>query len=63
MNNPGEGTQAKRRSYAAIVDYLTPVMRSAGTYDELAELEELANQYRKPGWKTPARTTARDSRH
>ncbi|WP_265111230.1 cobaltochelatase subunit CobN [Halosolutus halophilus] len=49
VNNPGEGTQAKRRSYAAIVDYLTPVMRSAGTYDELAELEELANQYREAG--------------
>ncbi|WP_254523488.1 cobaltochelatase subunit CobN [Natrinema caseinilyticum] len=49
VNNPGEGTQAKRRSYAAIVDYLTPVMRSAGTYDELSELEELANQYREAG--------------
>jgi cobaltochelatase CobN len=49
INNPGEGTQAKRRSYAAIVDYLTPVMRSAGTYDELAELESLADQYREAG--------------
>ncbi|MCU4973379.1 cobaltochelatase subunit CobN [Halobacteria archaeon AArc-m2/3/4] len=49
VNNPGEGTQAKRRSYAAIVDYLTPVMRNAGTYDELAELEDLANQYREAG--------------
>ncbi|MEF8856136.1 MAG: cobaltochelatase subunit CobN, partial [Haloplanus sp.] len=49
INNPGEGTQAKRRSYAAVVDYLTPVMRSAGTYDELAELEELADQYREAG--------------
>ncbi|ELY96481.1 cobaltochelatase subunit CobN [Natrialba taiwanensis] len=49
INNPGEGTQAKRRSYAAIVDYLTPVMRNAGTYDDLAELEELANQYREAG--------------
>ncbi|QGA82242.1 cobaltochelatase subunit CobN [Halomicrobium sp. LC1Hm] len=49
VNNPGEGTQAKRRSYAAIVDYLTPVMSNAGTYDELAELEELADQYREAG--------------
>ncbi|WP_251330983.1 cobaltochelatase subunit CobN [Haloplanus pelagicus] len=49
INNPGEGTQAKRRSYAAVVDYLTPVMRSAGTYDELAELEELADRYREAG--------------
>jgi len=49
VNNPGEGTQAKRRSYAAIVDYLTPVMSNAGTYDELAELEELADRYREAG--------------
>ncbi|WP_336326400.1 cobaltochelatase subunit CobN [Halovenus sp. HT40] len=49
INNPGEGTQAKRRSYAAIVDYLTPVMGNAGTYDDLAELESLADQYREAG--------------
>ena len=49
INNPGEGTQAKRRSYAAIVDYLTPVMSNAGTYDELADLEELADRYREAG--------------
>ena len=49
VNNPGEGTQAKRRSYAAIVDYLTPVMANAGTYDDLAELEELADRYREAG--------------
>ncbi|WP_323674174.1 cobaltochelatase subunit CobN [Halorubellus sp. PRR65] len=49
VNNPGEGTQAKRRSYAAVVDYLTPVMRNAGTYDELAELEEHADRYREAG--------------
>jgi len=49
VNNPGEGTQAKRRSYAAIIDYLTPPMASAGTYDDLAELEELADQYREAG--------------
>ena len=49
VNNPGEGTQAKRRSYAAVVDYLTPPMASVGTYDELAELEELADRYREAG--------------
>jgi len=49
INNPGEGTQAKRRSYAAIVDYLTPVMANAGTYDDLADLEELADRYREAG--------------
>ncbi|WP_096390997.1 cobaltochelatase subunit CobN [Halopenitus persicus] len=49
INNPGEGTQAKRRSYAAIVDHLTPVMGNAGTYDDLAELEDLADRYREAG--------------
>ena len=49
VNNPGEGTQAKRRSYAAIVDHLTPVMANAGTYDGLADLEELADRYREAG--------------
>ena len=49
VNNPGEGTQAKRRSYAAVVDHLTPVMANAGTYDELGELEELADRYREAG--------------
>jgi cobaltochelatase CobN len=49
INNPGEGTQAKRRSYAAVVDYLTPVMRAAGTYDDLSDLEELVREYREAG--------------
>ncbi|MGM0717038.1 MAG: cobaltochelatase subunit CobN [Halobacteriota archaeon] len=52
INNPGEGTQAKRRSYAAVVDYLTPPMANAGTYDDLAELEELADRYREAGGET-----------
>ena len=46
VNNPGEGTQATRRSYATIVDHLTPPMRAAGTYDDLAALEELVREYR-----------------
>jgi len=49
INNPGEGTQATRRSYASLVDYLTPVMRRAGSYDGLAELEDLARRYREAG--------------
>ncbi|GIW13191.1 MAG: putative cobalamin biosynthesis protein CobN [Tepidiforma sp.] len=36
VNNPGEGTQAKRRGAAAIVDHLTPPMAAAGSYGELA---------------------------
>lgn len=45
INNPGEGTQAKRRSHACVVDHLVPVMTRAGTYEELAELEPLFKEY------------------
>ena len=37
--NPGEGVQAKRRSYAVLVDHLIPALGRAGSYDELGELE------------------------
>ncbi|MEF8773033.1 cobaltochelatase subunit CobN, partial [Halodesulfurarchaeum sp.] len=46
INNPGEGTQATRRSYATIVDHLTPPMRAAGVGEELAALEDLVREYR-----------------
>jgi cobaltochelatase CobN len=45
INNPGEGTQAKRRSYCCIIDHLVPVMHNADTYDEMAELEVQLNEY------------------
>ncbi|MCD6506825.1 cobaltochelatase subunit CobN [Candidatus Poribacteria bacterium] len=45
INDPGEGTQAKRRSYCCIIDHLVPVMHNADAYDELAELEVLIKDY------------------
>lgn len=45
INNPGEGTQAKRRSYACIMDHLIPVMTNADSYDELAGLEVQLEDY------------------
>ncbi|MEM4473431.1 MAG: cobaltochelatase subunit CobN [Candidatus Bathyarchaeia archaeon] len=45
INNPGEGTQAKRRSYCCIIDHLVPVMTKADLYEELAELEVLLQEY------------------
>jgi cobaltochelatase CobN len=45
INNPGEGTQAKRRSAAVIVDHLIPPMTRAGTYGELQQLEHLLDEY------------------
>lgn len=41
----GEGVQAKRRGAACLIDYLTPPMSNAGTYDELEELEKLVDDY------------------
>jgi cobaltochelatase CobN len=45
VNDPGEGTQAKRRSQAVIIDHLTPPLTRAGSYGPLAELERLIDEY------------------
>jgi len=45
INDPGEGSQAKRRGHALIVDHMTPPMTVAETYGPLAELNELVNAY------------------
>ena len=45
VNDPGEGTQAKRRAAAAIVDHLTPPLARAESYGPLADLERLVDEY------------------
>jgi cobaltochelatase CobN len=45
INNPSEGTQAKRRSYCCIIDHLVPVMHNADAYEEVAGLEVLINDH------------------
>ncbi|HEY3894586.1 MAG TPA: cobaltochelatase subunit CobN [Pseudonocardiaceae bacterium] len=45
VNDPGEGTQAKRRAHATIVDHLIPPMARAETYGDLARLEQLLDEY------------------
>jgi magnesium chelatase subunit H len=47
VNNPSEGSIAKRRSYAELISYLTPPMENAGLYRELAELKDLLLAYRQ----------------
>ncbi|HKE60025.1 MAG TPA: cobaltochelatase subunit CobN [Pyrinomonadaceae bacterium] len=47
VNNPSEGSIAKRRSYAELVSYLTPPIENAGLYKELAALNELVLAYRQ----------------
>jgi len=45
INDPGEGSQSKRRAHAVIIDHLTPPMTAAETYGSLAELNQLVNEY------------------
>jgi magnesium chelatase subunit H len=47
VNNPSEGSIAKRRSYAELISYLTPPIENAGLYKELASLKELLTAYRQ----------------
>jgi cobaltochelatase CobN len=45
VNDPGEGTQAKRRIGAVIVDHLTPPLTRAESYGPLKQLEALVDEY------------------
>ena len=45
VNDPGEGSQAKRRTQAVIIDHLTPPMTRAGVYGPLARIEQLLEEY------------------
>jgi len=47
VNNPSEGTIAKRRSYAELISYLTPPIENAGLYQGLASLKEMIGNYRR----------------
>ena len=45
VNDPGEGTQAKRRGHGVVIDHLVPPLTRADTYDDLAKLEQLFDEY------------------
>ena len=45
MDNVGEGTQAKRRGNAVIIDHLTPPILEAGIYGDLATMHEKIHNY------------------
>jgi len=45
MDNVGEGTQAKRRGNAVIIDHLTPPIVEAGLYGDLATMQEKTGNY------------------
>ncbi|MDR2549778.1 MAG: cobaltochelatase subunit CobN [Desulfobulbus sp.] len=55
INDPGEGTQAKRRSYCCIVDHLTPAFTNADLYDDLAGVQSLLTDYASARSEDPAK--------
>ncbi|MCK9564441.1 MAG: cobaltochelatase subunit CobN [Methanothrix sp.] len=57
-DNPPEGTMAKRRSYAVLVDHMQTVMTDSGLYGELKELEEKIAEYSKTKQSEKARAHA-----
>jgi cobaltochelatase CobN len=58
VNDPGEGTQAKRRAHAVVVDHLLPPMTRADTYDDLARLESLLDEHARVQSLDPAKLPA-----
>ncbi|OUS04514.1 cobaltochelatase subunit CobN [Rhodobacterales bacterium 52_120_T64] len=55
VNDPGEGTQAKRRAQAVIIDHLTPPLTRAETYGPLKDLEALVDEYYEAAGVDPRR--------
>ena len=55
VNDPGEGTQAKRRTSAVIIDHLTPPLTRAESYGPLRELEVLVDEYYQAAGVDPRR--------
>ncbi|WP_022728228.1 cobaltochelatase subunit CobN [Fodinicurvata sediminis] len=55
VNDPGEGTQAKRRAQAVIIDHLTPPLTRAETYGPLKDLELLVDEYYEAAGVDPRR--------
>lgn len=45
INDPSEGTQAKRRSYACIIDHLPPASTNADLYEDLSKVQNLIDDY------------------
>jgi cobaltochelatase CobN len=55
VNDPGEGTQAKRRAQAVIIDHLTPPLTRAESYGPLRDLEALVDEYYEAAGVDPRR--------
>ncbi|MET9289161.1 cobaltochelatase subunit CobN [Nocardia beijingensis] len=58
VNDPGEGTQAKRRAHATLVDHLIPPMARAETYGDISRLEQLLDEHANISALDPAKLPA-----
>ncbi len=58
VNDPGEGTQAKRRAHAVLVDHLVPPMARAESYGDTARLEQLLDEHASVAMLDPAKLPA-----
>ena len=58
VNDPGEGTQAKRRAHAVLVDHLVPPMARAESYGDIARLEQLLDEHQNVSALDPAKLPA-----
>ncbi|MGW7287452.1 cobaltochelatase subunit CobN [Streptomyces sp. NPDC054847] len=58
VNDPGEGTQAKRRAHATLVDHLVPPMARAESYGDIARLEQLLDEYAQISSMDPSKLPA-----
>lgn len=57
-DNPPEGTIAKRRTYAVLIDHMQTVMTTSGTYGILKELEDRIAEFRRAEVSEKARAHA-----
>jgi cobaltochelatase CobN len=58
VNDPGEGTQAKRRAHATLVDHLVPPMARAESYGDITRLEQLLDEHANIAAMDPAKLPA-----
>jgi cobaltochelatase CobN len=58
VNDPGEGTQAKRRVHATLIGHLVPPMARAESYGDIARLEQLMDEHAQIAALDPAKLPA-----
>ncbi|AZA13547.1 cobaltochelatase subunit CobN [Corynebacterium choanae] len=58
VNDPGEGTQAKRRAHATLIDHMIPPMARAESYGDITRLEQLLDEHQNISAMDPAKLPA-----